>query len=569
MKNVLHILFVFIALSAFGQKKVQLTITPEEISVGQPLTLTVKWTLEGELIENIPLGFIQGNGFERYSHFLQDVNTGEMIQEFVVSINGTFQKAGSYTFGPFFLKSGSKTYASNSVTVLVTKGPVVSTEDFSTAQLKKAAFGIIERSSSKIYEGQALVLNARVFSKFKPTNSPVLRKNYEVNGIVDAHSLDDNSRKFLDSIKIKNQQYLTFYYDKRVLFPTQVGPLEIQPFDLILPIGNGGIQVQSNTPKITVLPLPPNPPSDFIGAVGKFELSQSVDQKDIKQGDVFKLTVTVSGEGNLHNIENPKLRLPKGMLIYGDPIITEDYVIGNKGAKGTMSYEYNVQVTHAGVQNVPAVSISYFDVAQEKYVTVTSDSKNAITIERDENYTENIESGEFTKEPLAIVSELAPISGFQPSRNSQELILNPLFWIGSGIPVVFSMLFFLLVKTKETKNRAEQMKRGARLKMDKVSEYQLLAQGAIDENNSAGFYSYLEKAIISLIIAHCNLDDTVVYSRVELMNQLKTNNVPIVQINKFNSLFSKCDEARYGMLANESGQRDLLGDLKTITKELS
>lgn len=122
--------------------------------------------MDGELVENLPSAFIKGYGVNTYSQYIQDVNTGNMIQEHIVVINGAFSKAGTYKVGPFYVKDGNISKKSNVVTVKVSSGPVTSTVDFSKDQLKKPAFGIIERSSNKVYEGQALVLNAIVYSKY-------------------------------------------------------------------------------------------------------------------------------------------------------------------------------------------------------------------------------------------------------------------------------------------------------------------------------------------------------------------------------------------------------------------
>src|SRR5690606_17678920 len=226
-------------------------------------------------------------------------------------------------------------------------------------QLKKPAFGIIERSSEKLYEGEPLVLAARVYTTFNPTSKPIRKQNYEVSGIVEMYDLLDASNP--SAVKIKRKDYITFTYNRKVMFPTGAGVLNFQSFEVLLPDGNNGYSVQSNVPKIEVLPLPPNAPRDFIGAVGNFEINQVVTAKDLKQGDVLTLEVVISGQGNLHNIEKPRIPLKSGMIIYGDPTIEEDFTFTSAGAVGQVTFTYNIQVTKSGDQQIDPVSIAYFD----------------------------------------------------------------------------------------------------------------------------------------------------------------------------------------------------------------
>ena len=115
--------------------------------------------------------------------------------------------------------------------------------------------------------------------------------------------------------------------------------------------------------------MPANPPKDFIGGVGSFNVERLIDDTAIVQGEVFKLILTVEGTGNLQNLEVPDLILPKGFVVYGDPTVTENFVITANGADGSVDYEYNIQATNFGNHSIPGTSIRTRKSTSEFFLT--------------------------------------------------------------------------------------------------------------------------------------------------------------------------------------------------------
>lgn len=560
------ILFL-IAFGAFGQKrKVELIVSPDVVSIGQSVNITIKSNMDGELVENLPSAFIKGYGVNTYSQYIQDVNTGNMIQEHIVVINGAFSKAGTYKVGPFYVKDGNISKKSNVVTVKVSSGPVTSTVDFSKDQLKKPAFGIIERSSNKVYEGQALVLNARVYSKYEPTGQPLLKRNYEVDGIVESHDLNQFSKNYIETTTLKKTEYYTFSYDKRVIFPSTIGKLQITPFNIMIPYGNQGYDVQSNIPSIEVLPLPAGAPKNFIGAVGKFEVSQEVISKNLKQGDVFTLNITISGEGNLHNLEKPKLALPSGMIIYGDPTLTEEYTFGSKGAQGSITYSFNIQVTKAGDQTVPATSLSYFDPVLEKYIVMTAPTSESIHVDVSKSFeVDNTVVEEQTTTSSA--DQLAPISEFKASKNS-NLFGTPIFWLGLTAPLFAAFLFLFFLKKRSENSEKKEEIATVKYITQKSIDYLNDAKLSLKSDQSTDFYTSIEKGMRNICIAASKLDQGTIYSRFDLYENLLAKGVSQASIDKVKTIFEQCDNARYGIAGIDLEKDNLLALAQQAYKEL-
>ena len=372
---ILHSIFIFFAFCSLGQKPIViLEVEPKEAEEGEMLTITVRANVQGEIDVDLPSGFIHGYEIMNGMNQEIDYNTGKVINYFYFSQNGAMPKAGTFKFGPAYVKKGNKVYRSNTVTVTIRKEnttPVTSGNEVSAKQLRQPAFGIIEKSKSVIYEGEPLILNAKVYSVFDPSYLEDYQE-YKLDGALDKHDIITSSSITVREEKIKRTTYYAFEHDKKVIFPIGTGKFTIDPFKLMLRRGMELIPVTSTSTAIEVKPLPGNAPPDFIGGVGSFSVKSSINQTKLMQGDVFTLLVEITGYGNLQNINEPQLNLPKGFVIYGDVIVNEDISFGNRGADGKISFEYNIQVTKFGAIEFPATTLSYFDPVKEQYVQINT-----------------------------------------------------------------------------------------------------------------------------------------------------------------------------------------------------
>ena len=562
----IHIVFLLLAFCSFGQKpSVQLTVDPDEVGVGQTVTITLKYNVDGQIVENLPSNFIKGYGVNTFSEYIQDVTTGQLVQEHIIVMSGQFTKTGTYKIGPFHIKDGNKSYPSNTVSVRVTNGSVSTTEDFSKEQLKKPAFGIIERSSEKIYDGEPLVLAARVYSTFGPTGKPLRKQNYEVSGVVEMYDLLDASNP--SAVKIKRKDYITFTYDRKVMFPTGAGFLSIKPFDVFLPYGNNGYSVQSNVPRIEVIPLPNGAPNDFIGAVGSFEVEQKVVAKSLKQGDVLQLDVIITGQGNLHNIEKPKLPLRNGMIIYGDPTLTEEYTYTSAGAVGKVTYSYNIQVTKEGEQQIPAVSISYFDPRKEQYVTVNAGSPTSILVKENPKY-EAPDVSDASADIVTSTDRLAPMSHYKKTANRSGFFGTPVFWASVFSPLALALLLIFAVKRRDEKAPAKQQLETVKLVKTSSRTFLSEAEASLKVGNTDAFFASIERSLTALCIAIGKLDENRVYARYALIDALKTQRVSDQDIAAVHELFEKCDFARFGSPGTASDQELILEHTRNLMNRL-
>lgn len=570
MKNlILHIAFCLFALQSMAQRPlVLLEIEPKEAEIGEVLTITVKSNVEGEIEIDLPSGFVHGynvmNGMEQEI----DYNTGKVISYYYLSQTGAMPKAGSFKFGPAFVKKGNKVYRSNTVMVTIKKDNVPSSsgDDITAKQLRQPAFGVIEKSRSTIYEGEPLVLNARIYSQFEASHLENYLP-YELDGVLDKHEIGNSSRILLEEKRIKKVRLYTFEYDKKVVFPTGTGKMTIEPYKLILRRGFESFPLTSSSTTIEVNPLPANAPKDFIGAVGEFSVSRRIQEGSFKQGDVFTLTVEVSGHGNLQNIEEPKLNLPKGFIVYGDPVVKEDFVFGGRGAEGKITFEFNIQVTRSGSLTLPETTVSYFDPIKEKYVQVRTGSD---VLEFKKNPKFNPVDDTKAIAQAEKMDDLGPLRMDEGSKDPSITIYGTLvFWSLVSFPVILALLLGVYWKKKEENAVVGAQQQIRKKASSEVQNLFVEAENALRSGDFTNYYGYIEKGILRSLALYLVNDDSVVLSKSEIFRALEEQHVSADKANALKKIFSDCEQARYGFGLAPEERDDLVLRAKQLIQTIT
>jgi hypothetical protein len=168
--------------------------------------------------------------------------------------------------------------------------------------------------------------------------------------------------------------------------------------------------------------------------------------KNVQQGDVFTLKLSVSGIGNIHNINAPLLKLPAGCSIYGDPEREEDVQFTEEGVTGTITFTYNIQLHESGTKIFAAPSLSYFDPVKEQYITLKSEGF-VLEIAPNKSYQPLAHQGEnsLKSHSDAISSDSEKNQGTGEKEGSVVQLLIGIVAPISGIGLLF---VFLLLRKK-------------------------------------------------------------------------------------------------------------------------
>lgn len=544
----------------FGQKPV-ISVDFSCVEVGDPIVVTVKSPVSGSLEITFPDEFVAGSSIQSGMKQEMNYNTGKMSTIYFYSQNGAFSKEGNYSFRAIITDKG-KSYKSKPVSIKVQKQPCAN-QPISKRNLKQPIFGIVERSKARVYEGEPLIVNGKIYSKLKVAVQGY--HPFEVVGNPEVVNLGTSNDLIFSPEVLKGQKYASAQFGKQLFFFTTPGKYQINPFEMavLYEIEENYAETSvftSNGNSIEVIPLPDGAPNDFIGGVGKFQFSRSFDKTNAKQGEVVTMTVVVSGHGNLHNINTPEIKLPKGIVVYGDPNIDEKITFGLRGAEGQITYTYNLQILQPGDFNLSAMTISYFDPEAKRYVTL---KENGIKISGEP-------SGSFhTQLPKEIEKQQTESSGLEPVMTAENedkddhFIHSVLFWPTVVSPFALAFLGGLFFTRR--KNISEKITEKAKTKERSQKVIQLLK--AASEKNVSGDakegFALVQEALKIEAALLIQLENTNL-TKLEIQHGLQEMQFDPAITEQFSRLLLQCEEARYAFL----DQPELLSQTIHDTEQL-
>ncbi len=116
-------------------------------------------------------------------------------------------------------------------------------------------------------------------------------------------------------------------------------------------------------------PLPPGAPEGFSDAVGKFELSVSAAETEVREGDPISVNVIVSGTGNLDTLDCPEPISTEGWKLY--PPSSVD-LSERRAISGAASFRQFMRPL-APQPQIPPFRLVYFDPEEESYRRLLSE----------------------------------------------------------------------------------------------------------------------------------------------------------------------------------------------------
>lgn len=544
----------------FAQKPmVSLTVSDKNIAPEESVTVTVTTNLNGTVKVDFPLEFSVDYGLMNGMDQKLDASTGKIKTYYYVQQSGSFRKEGSYTFFATVDYHG-KTYKSNKITLKISEENEDDEENLGYNS-KDPIFGVIQAKKTTVYEGECVLLKAKVFSRY---NIYFLEgyKPFEADKNAEEHVFQ-NQRQVVEETKYNGKTMLTFDYGKQLIFPISTGKCKIRPFEMALRCHTSffdkTITFKSSSAVLNVKPLPDGAPKTFIGGVGQFKVDQLLGKTKLKQGDVFSLTLIVSGLGNLHNINPPVLNLPNGCVVYGDPERKEDFQFTEEGVEGTMTFVYNIQVGSSGKVDFDAQAISYFDPQLEKYVTVRA-QPFSLDVEKDASFQPIADHTQDTPAPTG--QEMQQGSS---KNNDEKEGSNTTLIVGIATPVCLLGLLLFLFMGKRKRKEEEKTDDGApqlmRTPVVEQTDFWKMAQDTVGDNNQ--FAIVLPKAIIQRIEKHFRQE---FLTREKAMSLLADKDADAAH--SLREVIEICDHFRYGFGGSELNTVALLERAKQLLAKI-
>lgn len=531
---------------------VKLEVDQTKITLGNELIITVKSNVEGEITINFPSEFVRGYDVMSGMEQEVDYNTGIVNTISYYSQNGSFKKTGTFSIGPAYVKRGKHIFKSNMVQVTVQKEHVDNGNGTVTSkQLKQLAFGVIEVNKTSLYEGEPLIVQAKVYSRFAPTSIEDYQ-TYKIDQSIDKQALDNAQNLTARKETVKGVGMYVITHDKNLLFPTGSGALQINPFKLVLRQHFDGLAVVSTGANVNVKPLPNNAPKSFIGFVGSLEAKCQYNGTCDKKGDIIKLELVLTGKGNLHNVDAPKLTLSKGLIQFGKPALTEAYSFGAQGAEGKIIYNYTLQSTNNERKEINDLLISYFNPEKEAYVTLTLDGFKSTDVQTNTPITK--------KGTTTVIKPDNINKPTEPTTSNKNLITWGILSLASVLFLATIGLIYLRKKPVQINPSFSDTKIKKQPTLSpKISATMLNEQ--FENAINQGSISDIERIIFNAIALGLNKNPAhetkeTLLAELRLLNESDANQI--------HAWYLSVQQAKYGLNVNDIDDKEIISDSKAM-----
>jgi len=254
---------------------------------------------------------------------------------------------------------------------------------------KEDLFVKTEIAQAEAWQGEAVVVTHKLYIKQEIRGYDIARANYAA---TDALWLDRLELNYSDESTetIKGVQYHVYTIMQTAAYPLKTGKVTIPKLDLIVRIGVPAVvknpfwgtmtttrakdfRLTANDVSLKVKPLPGARNDGKTETVGHFDISASINKTEVTANQSVVLTVTVSGNGNLHHIESQDLV----MDIPSDCDITYPKVSQHISAKGNLvngskTFRYTLIPRSEGEYFIPGITFTYYDDETQTYKTITT-----------------------------------------------------------------------------------------------------------------------------------------------------------------------------------------------------
>lgn len=432
----------------------------------------------------------------------------------------------------------------------------------STSVSNQDLFVMATVSKTNVYEQEALLLTYKIYTR----ESQLGFDNVKLPDFKGFHSQEierpANSKWTQDHYKGRN--YYTTVYRQFVLFPQQSGKLVIEParfdasvakpvrsadpFDVFFNGGSNTVEVKKvlTTPAITinVNALPAGKPANFSGGVGEFNITSSINSKEVKTNDAITVKLVISGTGNLKLISNPEVKFPEDFEVY-DPKVDSKVRLTQNGLSGNRVIEYLAIPRHAGNYKIPAVNFSYFDIKSKSYKTLRTEDYE-ITVEKGAGNADQVIANFTNKEDLKVLGEdiryikLKDVT-LQPKGSFFYGSLG--YWLFYIVPAIIFILLFIVYRKQAAENANVAKMRTK--KANKVATKRMkLAGKLLAENKKEAFYDEVLKALWGYISDKLNIPVSRL-SKDNVEEKLRNHGVSDELIKEFLDALNECEFARF------------------------
>ena len=547
---------------------------PSHVAAGE--NFRVAYTINTSDVEEFRMGGVQ-EGLEviagpyTSSQSSYQMINGHTSSSSSVTITYTLYAAknGSFTIGASHAVVGGKRLSSRPVKIQVsghaqrTNGaPNMHGQDsYDQPRMRSAGSAIsgsdlfikVSASKKRVHEQEPILLTYKVYTQVELTQ--LEGKMPDLKGF-HTQEVPLPQQKTFHTETVNGRPYKCVTWSQYVMYPQMTGSLEIpsitfkgivvqqnrnvDPMEAFFNGGSGYVEVKKDikAPGITlqVDPLPQRP-ANFSGGVGKFNISASLDKKEVKAGEPITLRVVVGGIGNLKLLKQPVVNFPKDFDKY-DAKVTDKTRLTANGVEGNMVYDFLAVPRNQGSYTIPSVELTYYDTGKNAYKTIKT---QPFKVEVEKGDGTSGESEDFASQDKDIHTIKL---GKAEQHKADEMFFGSFgYWISLLMPLIAFVVLLIVFRRRAIENADIVKKRSNRA--GKIATKRLrLANKLMLQGKQGEFYDEVMRALWGYMSYKLNMPAEKL-NRDNIRETLCRHFVDDATIEKFTTALDECEFERY------------------------
>lgn len=547
---------------------------PSHVAAGE--NFRVAYTINTSDVEEFRMGGVQ-DGLEviagpyTSSQSSYQMINGHTSSSSSVTITYTLYAAknGSFTIGASHALVGGKRLSSRPVKIQVS-GHAQRTNGAPNMHGQNSYDQPHMRSAGSAISGSDLFIKVSASKKRVHEQEPILL-TYKVYTQVDLTQLEGKmpdlkgfhtqevplpQQKTFHTEMVNGRPYKCVTWSQYVMYPQMTGSLQIpsitfkgivvqqnrnvDPMEAFFNGGSGYVEVKKDikAPGITlqVDPLPQRP-ANFSGGVGKFNISASLDKKEVKAGEPITLRVVVGGIGNLKLLKQPVVNFPKDFDKY-DAKVTDKTRLTANGVEGNMVYDFLAVPRNQGSYTIPSVELTYYDTGKNAYKTIKT---QPFKVEVEKGDGTSGESEDFASQDKDIHTIKL---GKAEQHKANEMFFGSFgYWISLLMPLIAFVVLLIVFRRRAIENADIVKKRSNRA--GKIATKRLrLANKLMLQGKQGEFYDEVMRALWGYMSYKLNMPAEKL-NRDNIRETLGRHFVDDATIEKFTTALDECEFERY------------------------
>lgn len=531
--------------------------------------------------------------FKSESYSTQIIN-GNMTSSVTITFTYTLQaqKTGTFTIPSASITVDGDRITSNGLSIKVLPADEQSAASSGSSSANNTAISAQNLfirpvlSKSSVYEQEAVKLTYKLYTTYDVVQYTA-KTLPDFKGFLTQES-ERSSNTQLDYENYNGKNYLTAVLYEMLLYPQSDGEILIDKaeFETI-------IRVQSRQPvrsifdeffesysnvarsisvpgvKVNVKALPAGKPADFCGVAGQLGLTSSISTEQLKVNEAVTLKINFNGSGNLKLIKNPEIEFPQAFEVY-DPKVTNTFKVSAAGLTGTKAIEIMFIPRHAGTFEIPAYKLSYFDLSEGRYKTLSTPTYTLQVLKSDGTVEESVVVGNYSRKEdvKQLGSDIRYIfTGEMRLQKEESYRIDELIsWMLYVLPALVALILFVIFR-KQVKENANvslmKNKRANRIARKRLKvALKLLKDGLTDrfyEELMKGVWTYLSDKL-SIPVAELTKD--------KVESELLSKQVNDVLVKRCLNVLNECEFARFAPNAGQKHRDQLYDEAAKVISEL-